>query len=829
MDYPIIKISVPADDRTSNSRSAKRWKTVDMSWGDFVQRCSHTVRTSETIAEYFAWKKNNRSKAADAKDIGGFFGGTLKGEDRRLDQIDGRTMLTLDIDETNGMGVSAQDIWQRLISSYNVTALFYTTHTHTPEVPRLRIVIPTDRAMLVDEYRAVARIVASKIGMEFMDPTAFSPEHFMFWPSTAADGEFLFDSNSGALLNVDEVLSSLDDWHDVSQWPKCPKELQRQPSLRETPSLPSVNGKPIAYDTDINPLQLHGLVGDFCRAYTVEDAIDLFLTNIYNGKTIINNGTDETARYTYINGSSNLGLVCYNHLWAVSNHASDVATGKRVNAFDIVRIHLFGHLDKGTKATNYTRLPSYRAMCERIANDKRIKQMKLGTDPEQSWMVDLVFDKQGKIESSASNVLSIFRLDPKLKDKIWYDQFDDSIHCDTMPWHKSVRISDTWVDSDDVQLRMYFDIHFNLRCCRLIDDGMVTTASVNTRHAIRDYIEKLPEWDGVPRIDTLFIDYIGAEDTPLNRAMTRKWLVAAVKRVYEPGCKFDYCLVTAGKQGIGKSSVFEILGGKYHNGGISKIEGKEGREGLQGNWIIEFGELSALKHSEVETIKAYITDRADKYRAPYGRRVVPHPRQCVFCATTNAETFLKDETGNRRFWIIPVDETLRKADFVDYKKSLTEVRDMIWAEAYHYYKTGELVFLDADMEKSLQLVQENFSDRRDDDIADRLQCYLDRNIPTSWGSMSLADRRMYYGNPPSDSDTRMQVRMIFTVREFLAEYMGYSQDRTDRYLARRINALMRDNDDWAEISKPSISTGWAGQQRGFRRIVKPDIEVIDTS
>ncbi len=174
-------------------------------------------------------------------------------------------------------------------------------------------------------------------------------------------------------------------------------------------------------------------------------------------------------------------------------------------------------------------------------------------------------------------------------------------------------------------------------------------------HPIREYLTSLPEWDGRVRAETLLIDYLGAEDNAYTRAVTRKTLCGAVARVQQPGIKFDHILVLNGNQGIGKSTLIAKLGGDWYSDSLSltDMNDKTAAEKLQGYWILEIGELAGMKKADIDKVKAFISRQDDKYRASFGRRVTPRPRQCIFFGTTNSQNgYLRDITGNRRFWTV---------------------------------------------------------------------------------------------------------------------------------------------------------------------------------
>ena len=202
-------------------------------------------------------------------------------------------------------------------------------------------------------------------------------------------------------------------------------------------------------------------------------------------------------------------------------------------------------------------------------------------------------------------------------------------------------------------------------------------------HPILNFLDSLPEWDGVNRVDTVLIDYLGADDNAYVRAVSRKALCAAIMRVKVPGTKFDYITVLNGPQGIGKSTFISKLGGEWYSDSLnlSDMNDKTAAEKLQGYWIMEIGELAGMKKADLDKVKAFISRQDDKYRASFGRRVTPHPRQCVFFGTTNSENgYLRDITGNRRFWTVKVPGTGKKKPW---DITPDEIRQ-IWAEALQY-------------------------------------------------------------------------------------------------------------------------------------------------
>jgi predicted P-loop ATPase len=284
---------------------------------------------------------------------------------------------------------------------------------------------------------------------------------------------------------------------------------------------------------------------------------------------------------------------------------------------------------------------------------------------------------------------------------------------------------------------MYFDKHYGIWSPAKIKDALLTAASERVFHPIKDYLEGLPVWDGTERVDRLLIDYLGAEDNPYTRAIMRKTLVAAVARIYEPGIKFDYILVLNGPQGIGKSTFFAKLGGKWFSDSltVSDMRDKAGAEKLQGYWILELGELAGLRKIDVETVKSFITRTDDKFRQSYGINVESHPRQSVIVGSTNSTSgFLRDVTGNRRFWPVRVNHGKKKV------WEMTDI-DQIWAETLEKYKAGEPLILIGEEEKMAYEEQRDAMEA--DDREGLVEQYLEKPLPDKWPKMDIYERRSY--------------------------------------------------------------------------------------
>lgn len=796
-----IKHDIEIDIATAHSRLAKKWKNRRWKWGELLNRCADTKRTGETAKEY---AKMARDEQSNIKDVGGFVGGYLSGGTRKNANVMYRTVATLDID------YGTPNVWDDFTMAYDFAAMIYSTHKHSDEKPRFRLVFPLSRQVTPAEYEPLCRKIAAEIGIDLFDDTTYELPRLFYWPSTSKDAPYVFEYQDGPACDVDKILSTYRDYHDVSEWPVSSRE-----------------GNIIAHEIrkSGDPLEKPGLIGAFNRAYTIEDAIDKFLADKYE-KTAADN------RYTYKPGSVAGGLVCYESKFAYSHHETDPASRQLCNAFDLVRIHLYGVEDEGTKVTDITRLPSYIKMQDFAAKDKNVRvlltkerQADIKDDfdgivmddadtDDTDWMAGLSYDRKGTIKSTAKNIIAILENDPKLKGHIFHDLFSGfDLVRHGLPWDKKAT---QWGNRDDANLRVYMEENYDVTGKDKIKDAKDVILTKNQIHPIRTYLQAL-QWDGVPRLDKLIIDYLGAVDTPLNRAMTRKHFTAAVARVMNPGCKYDYCLIVQGFEGLGKSTLFNTMGGEWFNDSLTTTEGKTGMESLRGGWIIELAELSSIKRSDVEQVKSYISRRDDIYRAAYGTVVEKHPRQCVFCGTTNEDYFLKGDAGNRRFWVISTDESLRRYTNDD----LVENRDQIWAEAMQRYKDGEKLYLPKDLEQEARQRQKDYGDDNDDPIPGTLSVYLDMLLPADWDSWDLKRRRAYISNPdPLDEDGTVK-RDRICAAEFICERLG--RDMTDKeykYLARRVCKYLDNMPGWERVSTSRHAEKLYGRQKGYRRIIQ---------
>ena len=698
-----------------NSRMDKKWKNRDISWEDLCQRVSSTIRTTETVEEYRKLKKGAQD---NIKDVGGFVGGQLREGRRKNGMVLCRSMLTLDMD------YGKPGVWDEIDLLHDFQCCVYSTHKHTPEHPRLRMIIPLARDITEEEYPAVARMVAKEIGIDLFDDTTYEACRLMYWPSTSANGEFFYKTKDGPLLDPDAYLAKYADWHDASTWPVSSRQSE---AVRRSVS------------QQADPLEKPGIVGAFCRAYTIEEAIEAFLTDVYEPSAM-------NGRYDYIPADSAAGVVVYDGKFAYSHHATDPVCGKLLNAFDLVRLHKFRELDENVGLdTPPGKLPSFKAMSDLALADDKVKAVfaeeriaqASAEFSDEDWQNGLELDKSGHVKNTLHNLTLILENDPNLKGVVFNQLLDGMEIKGEVPWNHPSKF---WRDADDAQLISYVDAHYGTFSARNYDIAVTKVADDLAYHPIREFIESLPEWDKVPRVDTLLVDYLGASDTAYVRAVTRKTLCAAISRVLRPGCKFDSMLVLNGPQGVGKSTLIAKLAGEWFSDSLNlgDTKDKTAAEKLQGYWILEIGELAGLKKAEVETLRSFLSRQNDIYRAAFGKRATPHLRQCVFFGTTNAESgYLRDTTGNRRFWPVKTPGNGKKQSW-----NLTHEEILqIWAEALVYVRQGEKLYLSAEMDALAKDEQREAmeSDEREGLVRE----YLDTLLPERWTEMDLFERRNF--------------------------------------------------------------------------------------
>lgn len=794
-----IQISVGAN------RKDMHWKAQMLPVSELYERLKIPARGTETLEQYLRLKKSQQD---DLKDVGGFVAGSLAGERRKATAITGRDIVTLDFDNIPSYGT---DGVLTAVENLQCGYCVYSTRKHMETGPRLRILIPLDRTVTADEYEPIARYLAKQIGIQMADPTTFEPSRLMYWPSCSMDGEYVYKMKDAPFVTADGLLGMYQDWHDFSEWPQVPGAVSYQ-------KLAVKQG---------DPEEKPGVVGAFNRVYDVFSAMDKFLPGIYSQVE------NDSNRFTYLNGSTTGGAVIYDHgKFLYSHHATDPCGSRLVNAFDLVRLHLFGEKDDEAKAdTPNNRLPSYKAMCEFAIADQGVAALMAqerhdaavaefeGVGPTNddaviNWMLKLQVNPQtGAVKPTIDNILIILDNDPMLKGKFALNQFAGRGEVlAALPWSKDGGRR-LWSDTDSNGLYWYLEKAYNITGRGNIDAALDIHAATHAFNLVQEYIGRL-NWDGMPRLDTLFIDYLGANDTPYTRAVCRKVFAAAVARAMTPGCKFDTMLILCGPQGIGKSTIIDRMSRGWFNDSIRTFEGKEASELLQGVWLVEVAELDAFRRTDVARIKQFLSLRADRYRAAYGRNVKELPRCCVFFGTCNQMDFLQDTTGNRRFW--PVDVGINPHDKTVWKDLTDDMIDQVWAEAKVRWQCGEKLYLTGEVEEEAIRVQEGHRETspREGLIID----FVNREVPDDWDSWPLDRRRDFWAMNAQGEYTLVPRKRICAAEVWCELFGGNIRDLSSGNRdSREINATLASMPTLERMSGTERFGVAYGPQRGFRR------------
>ena len=773
---------------------SKKFVNTELTWDDLTAQFRKAKSIDQT---HDAYMHLSLDEQAALKDITCFVGGGLGKTNgpHTKENVLWRDLVTLDADRADLAAVADWTL------SFGGAYCIYSTLKHTLKAPRLRIIIPLSRRVTPDEWCAISRMIAKDLGMEMIDPASFKVSQPMYMPEHCADVQPYYDVQYGEFVNADDVLSRYPaGWERQEDWPTSARE--------EDAVKRSV--KKVA-----DPLAKDGLIGAFNRTYTISEAIDKFIPEVYKR---VND-----SRYTYTGGTTAGGAVVYedDHI-LYSNHATDPAGGRAQNAYDLIRIHKFGGLDLpgSSKASNKAMLDFINTDADTLktAHIERYRQgvqdfdgndngpvtaqneaETEGSSVDLDWVAELQTNKDGNPTATIDNVHTILVKDTNLSGIGGMNELSQLYTmAGPVPWNKSHKAGDCWSDADEAGLRWYIEKVYHIQGRQRISDALTQVQSERAFHPVRAYLNGLT-WDGVERLDSLLIDYLGAEDTPYVRAVTRKQFVAAVYRVMDPGHKFDQMLTLVGPQGIGKSTLIAKMGQAWYTDTVNSISGKDGYDAIQGAWIVEMSELAGLRKAEVEAVKQFISKCVDTYRRAYAKNTIAYPRQCVFFGSTNDDELLRDQTGNRRFWVV---ETGRQPH-TKYAWNMTQEEvDQLWAEAVVRWKAHESLYLDADRLVDAEALQETHM--QSDARLGMIQQYLDILLPDDWEDRNVENRRDYINqsmvNPmPGASIKRDRV----CAAEVLCELFGKDRGDIKRADTVEINGLINLLPDWIRYKKAS--------------------------
>ena len=513
------------------------------------------------------------------------------------------------------------------------------------------------------------------------------------------------------------------------------------------------------------------------------------------------------------------------------HHATDIACGRELNAFQLVMLHLFGsdNNDAVKKMKEVARDDEH-VRTQLILDNGEFDEDEINEDnqsespvvskakPIKDWISKLSIGIDGAIENTSKNLEIILENDKNLQG-FAYNELSNRVEViGRVPWDRP-KDNRFWREADESQLRLYIDkkyIEFKERNFEVAFNAIVDNRRF---HPVRDYLDSLPKWDGVKRVEEVFIKFLSADDNDYTRAITKKTFAACVARAYHPGTKFDSIPVLDGAQGIGKSTLIKYLAGEEFfsdNLSLTDMNDKTAAEKIQGNWLIEIGELSGMKKADIEKVKSFVSTTDDKYRASYGRVVESHPRQCVIFATVNGDGrgYLRDITGNRRFWIVKCNQTLQKRMWDENDKNY---RDQFWSEAKEIYESGEELYLEGNL-LDIATDYQNEALEQDERVG-IVEQYLNRLLPTNWHEMDLYKRRSFLNGDDFICEKGTIQRTEVSNAEIWCECFGKSQSDLKSSDSYQLAAIMKQIGGWERTSSIKKQPIY-GRQKIYKKVTK---------
>lgn len=691
-----------------SKRSSTATKKYHWEWREIVERLSKAQKTEETAAQFAEMSK---SQKVEVKDVGFFIGGLC--EKRK---VTWRQLLVLDIDDANDKTLGKLREWLN-----GHAYIIHSTHSSTPQEPRYRVVAPLDRLVLADEYGGIMRVLHEQFELP-LDVSTFDFNRIMFLPSVPRDVEYYFETGEGEPLNVDEILANRPSWNDLSAVQVPTKVRVQDPKFKG------------------------GIIGAFCAKVSIREALDTYLSDVWR--------KESNGRYTLVGASTVGGGVIYEDKYLYSNHSSDPYLGRCHNAYDAVRLYKFGD----GKQSETAMLQLCESIGIRAESGKTHFLTIEGMDDEDAKNVlreRLEVDKNGNLIKSLKNAELILQYDPEIRNIFAYDLFSEMpVLRRTPTWRsfdiitesedcKNVQTYAEMTDTDESYLRLHFEEKYNFDARAVLNDALNITEHKNAFHPVRDYLNSL-EWDGVPRLATIFIDCFGVRDTAYAREVGIKFFVGAVRRVFIPASKMDYIPVLVSEEGLGKSKFVRRMAKLWGSDTFYTFNGsKEAYEQLRGVWIMEIPELNGVQSKSANGRKAFVTKGEDRYRSAYLKYTKTYKRQCVFIASSNDVIFLDDPSEDgRRWWGLMCRKDYIKISVHD--KEFLDLVDKYWAEAVHYYLQGVLPILSETAEAEARSLRQTH--KAEDLELGALVDYLNMPVPDDWEQMTIFERRQYWHN-----------------------------------------------------------------------------------
>lgn len=676
-----------------------------------------------------AYTKLSKGKQDDLKDIGAYIAGDLQGGRRKAGCVLTRSAAVIDLDN---LPPGSTDEVIRRVEAIEICCVIHSTAKHSPATPRLRLIAPFSEDILADQCAPVVRLLCKAIQpeMTWFDPSTDEAGRLMYWPSHCQDVTPVYVRSEGrGFLDAPALLAQLDNWQNVSTWPQFPRG--------QTPARLAAKQE--------DPTAKLGVVGAFCRVYDIPAAIEKFLPGVYAPVE------NDSSRYSFATGSTAGGAVIYEDgKFLFSHHATDPAGGKLLNAFDLVRLHRFGDQDDDAKPdTPANRLSSFVAMCELARNDglvsdllarERVAQIAEDFQPGVSEEATLEF---GKCEGLPLS-MDVMR---KTLAALGIDARNNLITGRA----EIIGLPGTYSSENAANTLPVF----------LLDKLRAVGVKGVSKTAVMDYLANICDenrynpvvemltgtvWDGITRLPEL-LRILGVSSGGLSATLVRKWLIQCVALAHntiERPEAAEGVLTLQGDQGIGKTLFFRKLAMEsqwYSDVKALNIQDRDSLIQVTTGWIAELNELDGSLKRDPAPIKALITSPADRIRAPYAREAAFRPRRTSLCATVNPGEFLRDETGDRRFWVVPV-------EYIDLPTLTTlPVRwfQQLWAEVYVLWKENPQGFrLTTQERQELNVANRQFRELLPGE--EEIREALNFDLPPDqwiWASASELQRQFY--------------------------------------------------------------------------------------
>ena len=441
-----------------------------------------------------------------------------------------------------------------------------------------------------------------------------------------------------------------------------------------------------------------------------------------------------------------------------------------------------------------------------------VKRVNVSGDPhariaKPAWFNRLRQDLVGTPERNEANVIIALTSDIAFAGVLAFDDFSQEIVVrQPLPWDAATGpFPRPWEDADDVRTAEWLQLRGVNVAPLVVGRAVGAVAREHRIHPVRDWLEHL-RWDGIPRIETWTSSYLGAAPTAFHHTVGALWLISAVARIFRPGVKADHMLILEGPQGARKSTAIKVLAGEdWFTDELPELGSKDAAIHMQGVWIVEIAELDAIGRAEVSRIKAFLTRTTDRFRPPYGRYTVEVPRQCVFAGTVNPDTYLRDETGNRRFWPL-------RCGSIDIA-ALARDRDQIWAEAVHRFREGAIWWIDdpATLAEAAVAQEERYQADAWDDLIEHWLTHENRTVSDGFPD---------YANSRTKSVPRPKPLADVSVGEILEEAIGLEPARWTRGEQMRVSAYLKAN-GWVRYRRRD--EGGREAQREWRYRLPPNM------